>query len=174
MNELFENPMPILLMGGLTAAILIGVMFTTGRGVFLFAGLGVLCLTGVGVLVEWAVVTETEEVEIALYAARSDLEANDLDALLAHLAPDADDVQSLARSTLRSFEIDRAVVGSDLEIVVNKLTSPPSARATFLGKVSAKSRRGESLGNYLARVEVKLVRAGDAWLIAEVSQRPLR
>ena len=173
--SLFEDPMPTLFAGGLIAAILLGVVFTTGRALFLFLAIGVGCLTGLGLLVEQMVVTEMEEVEAVLYEARDHLEANDVDALVALLTPNAEDERQMIQNRLGSMRVDQADVAGELKIVVNELTSPPSARAKFLGRIAGSDKTGQmALGNYITKIEVEFKLANEGWRIDNVEFKPLQ
>lgn len=154
-------------LGIVVVAILAVVLFRTGRGAVMFAMVGVLALVLGGVVVERAVVTEREEVEHTLDSLTSALLSNDLPAVLDHLAPEASYARDMANTHLPQVEISEARV-RDLDITVNRLTSPPTAEANFRGIMSIKDLRGQfPYEHYLQRFTVRFRREGDRWLLVD-------
>jgi len=146
MTSLLEDPLPILFLGILVEAALGVALVRTGRGVLLGAMAGVLALVLAGVGLEWLVVTEREEVEATLDCGIEALEANDLEAVLACCSPSAEHTRHEARRALDWVEfIDIRI--TDLDITINRLTSPPTAKAEFIAMVSARDRK-QFFGEY--------------------------
>ena len=141
------------------------VLLRTGRGVLLWAMAGVLLLALAGVAVVRWVPTERKLVAATLYQTAAALEANDLEGVLRHVAPAAAETRKEAQWALQHAEIVELKIRY-LDITINRLTSPPTAKATFNVIVTAKDRRGE-WGQFTrpGKLTVELSRQGDGWII---------
>jgi hypothetical protein len=162
---LFENPLRIIFIGIVIETVLGIVLLRTGRGALLWAMLGILALMLVGVGVERLVVTEKERVEMTLDGIISALEANDLQRVLTYIAPGAVQTRNRAAWALGRIEVQSARIYR-LEITINRLTSPMTAKAAFFGHISYRDRQGEiPYSNYGSRFVVDLRKQGDAWVV---------
>ena len=117
-------------------------LLRTGRGVLLWALAGVLFLTLAGVAIVRWVPTERKMVAATLYQTAAALEANDLAGVLRHVAPTAAETRKDAQWAIEHAEIVELKIRY-LDITINRLTSPPTAKATFNVIVTAKDRSGE-------------------------------
>ncbi|NLE37908.1 MAG: hypothetical protein GX621_07775 [Pirellulaceae bacterium] len=110
--------------------------------------------------------TPREQVEAELDALAAAIAANDADAVRGHLSPAADRrTRDRAEWALANFTFSEAKV-SRLEIEVNELTSPPSAKARFTGRIRASDRSGLiSDAPGVRDFTVDFRREGDRWLI---------
>jgi hypothetical protein len=164
-----ESPWPFLLIGMAAEAVLAILLAQTGRGKFLWAMIGVGALTLVGLAVERLVVTDREAVENTLDAAVAAVAANDLPKVLSFTAPTAQKSRAEAQWILGRFQVDMARI-SGLEITLNRLTSPPTARAKFLAIGHGRDRTGQMPYNaFRQHVVVVLQLDGDRWLVTECS-----
>jgi hypothetical protein len=160
-----ESPWPILFIGIAVEAVLAFLLLQTGRGKFLIAMLGVAALVVVGLVVERLVVTDREAVENTLDAAVAAVKRNDLDGALACLSSSAKEARVFTRWVFGRVEFQEAHI-SELEVKVNRLTSPPSADAKFLAVGKGKDRKGEWLyQGFAQRVTLQLRLQGDRWLV---------
>ncbi len=143
MTVLVESPWPATIVA-LVLLIVFGTIFVrTGRPIVLVAmALVVVALAGM-VALEQVVVTDREEVEDTLHGIADDLEANDVPAVMASFAPHAPR-RSEAQRVLEDVTIRSASIGRDLEVRINKLTSPPTATVFFTGHINVNAR--ESAG----------------------------
>jgi hypothetical protein len=165
MTILFENPWWIIFIGAIIEAVLGIVLFRTGRGVLLWVMLGVLALTLLGVLIERLVVTERERVEMTLDGITAALEANDLNRVLSYVSPDATQTRRRATWAMGRIEVQSARI-YNLEISINRLTSPPTAKAAFFGHLSYRDRQGEiPYNNYGSKFVVDLRKQGEVWVV---------
>jgi hypothetical protein len=165
MTILFENPWWIIFIGIVLEAVLGIILFRTGRGVLLWAMLAVFVLMLSGVLVERLVVTERERVEMTLDGIVSALEANDLNRLYTYVARDAVKTRGRAAWAMGRIEVQTARIYK-LEITVNRLTNPPTAKAAFFGHIAYRDRQGEiPYSNYGSRFIVDLRKDGDIWVV---------
>ena len=172
---LLQDPLPIILFGIITVAVLGVMLLRTGRGVLLFVILGVIGLTLAGVGIEWLVVTEQERVEAALDATAVALESNDRDAVLVCCASSADHTRSEARRALNYVEFIKIKING-LEIDdINYLTSRPTVAARFTALIEARDRKGQ-FGQLTRPIAftVRLRKESDRWLITshEIERAP--
>jgi hypothetical protein len=172
---LLQDPLPIIIFGVITVAVLAVALLRTGRGVLLFVILGVIGITLAGVGIEWLVITEQEHVEAALDATAIALESNDRDAVLACCASSADHTRSEARRALRYVEFIKIKINA-LEIDdINYLTAQPTVTARFTALISARDRKGD-FGELTRPISftVRLRKESDRWLITshEIARAP--
>jgi hypothetical protein len=165
MTFLFENPWWIIFIGIIIEAALGMALFRTGRGVLLWAMIGVLAIVLLGVLVEHLVVTETERVEMTLDGLCAALEANDLNRALTFVSPDAVKTRGRAAWAMGRIEIQSVRIYY-LNITVNRLTSPWTAKASFTGYFSYRDRQGEiPYNSYSSRFIVDLRKESNGWVV---------
>ncbi len=162
-----ESPWPVLLIGIAVEAVLAVLLLRTGQGRFLWAMLGVAALTLAGLLVERLVVTEREEVTDTLDACVAAVEANDLNRLLNYVSPTATQTRADARFVLGRALFETVWI-SNLEITINRLTSPPTAKAKFKAWVTGRDRLGEiPYRSEPIAVTVTLRKEKGHWLVAD-------
>jgi hypothetical protein len=165
MAFLVESPWPVLLTGIVLEAVLGVLLLQTGRGKLLWAMIAVGVLTVVGFVVERMVVTDREAVETTLDKAASAVESKNTDKLLECISPSNKEMREQARWVMERFEVDSVWI-HNLEITVNNLTSPPTAKAKFTATGQGTDRKGELPTHaYSDTVTVELRREGDRWLV---------
>ena len=172
MTMLLEDPVPIIFIGIVVEAVLGVAFMRTGRGAILLAMLGVLILASAGVAIEWIVVTEVEQVEAALDEAAAAVEANDPDRAMSYLASSFDNpARGWIRWVLARFEFSTARI-TNLEVTsINHLTSPPTAKARFIGVGHFTDREGQyPYRTQRVRFTVELHLEGGRWLVADLSE----
>ena len=165
MTTLFENPMPIIYVGIFVVAILGAILLNTRRGVLLIPIGLVLVLILLGVLVERLVVTPREEVEMTIDGLAAAIKANDPAGTLRYISPSAEKTRRRAEWGLERFAVKDAKV-RNLEITVNRLTSPPSAKASFNGILSIEDRKGQlPYRAYPIEFTAEFRKEGNRWLL---------
>jgi len=169
MTTLVENPMPVILFGVVAEAVLGIILLMSGRGVVLWAMAGVLVLVLGGVGLERLVVTEWEQVEATLEGAAAALQANDQTRLLGseeYLAESAVETRERVRYALNRIEFTKVKI-TDLEIKINRLTSPPTATAQITGHVRFEDLTGQMIhDNYpIKDLTLRLRRTPEGWRI---------
>lgn len=170
---LLESPWPILIAGIVAEAVLAMMLLRTGRGWLLWAMLGVGAVVIGGVGIERLVVTERELIEETLDTAAAAVQANDLDALLACISTAAPKTQRDARYVLGLAEFSKARI-SDLEVTINRLTSPPTAKTKFLAIGAAKDRNtGDYNGSFVRTVRAELRKENGRWMIGDYTVEDL-
>lgn len=165
MTTLVESPSLAIFVGIAVEAVLGIVLLKTGRGVILLVMLGVLAVVLALVGLEWLVVTDAERVEETLDRAAAALQAGDLVGVLDCCHPTAAHSRSEARRALEWIEFTKVKI-TDLKVSINRLTSPPSARAEGLVVVSGHDRHGsfEEMTRPI-RFQVELRQQGERWLV---------
>ena len=167
MMWIVENPLPILLLGIAAEAVLVVILFQSGRGAILLAMAAVAVVTAALLLVEWLVVTDTERIETVLYRAAVALRDNDVDGVMACLAPEAANLRLSVAARLANLEVVEARITSRPNIRINRLTNPPAATGTFFGRVRVEGGFGGGVaGPFIGRVTVELEKTDDQWAIA--------
>lgn len=173
MSWLFEDVTWLIGVGIVVEALLAVVLFRTGRGVVMLAMAAVLAVVLAGVVIERLVVTEREEVVDTLDALAAALVAGDLQAVLSHLAPEASFARDQAQTHLPQVKINEARM-RNIEVMINRLTSPPTAEAQFRGILNIKDLRGQfPYEHYIQQFTVRFRREGDRWLLVDYEAQSL-
>jgi len=94
MTELLESPLLIAAIGGVVIVTFSYMWFQQGGKKLLFAALAAAGVTGLLLVVEQVVETPREEVKRNLQSMASDVERNDLPALLQHVSSSAPEIRS--------------------------------------------------------------------------------
>ena len=166
MMWIVENPLPILLLGIAAEAVLVVVLFQSGRGAILLAMAAVAVATAALLLVEWLVVTDTERIETVLYRAAAALRDNDVNGVFECLAPAAVSLRLSVAARLANLKVVEARITSRPNIRINRLTNPPAATGTFFGRVRVEGGFGGVVaGPFIGRVTVELEKRDDQWAI---------
>ena len=135
-----ESPWPILFIGIAVEAVLAFPLVRTGRGKFSGrharrGGLG-RCRAGRRAVGRH----RSESGRADARRRRRGGRKNDLNGLLDCISPSAEEPRDYARWVLGRVEVEEAHI-SDLEITVNRLTSPPTAEAKFLAVGKGRDRK---------------------------------
>jgi hypothetical protein len=164
-----ESPWPILLIGIALEAVLAVLLLRTGQGRWLGSMLGAGLLVLLGLLAEHFVVTDRKAIINTLDRGAAAVEANDLGGVLDCLSPSAGQLRAKSREALDRVEF-RLVRIHDLEIAINRLTSPPTAKVTFRAVGNGRDRRGEiPYQGFAETVTVTLRQEHGRWLVADYS-----
>lgn len=178
MEWLTEDPSLTIGLGTLALVILAVVLYRTGRGVVLVAMVLVLLLTTALVVAERWIVTDRELVADTLYRGARALEANDVPTVKSLIASDSQALHALVDRVMSDVAFRAVHIGGDLEIKINRLTSPPTAVARFTCRVEGTPRRMDFAHDQFIRGVKVTLRQEEAghWAVAEVEpqQAPLR
>ena len=162
-----ESPWPWFLLGIAAEAVLAVALLRTQRGYLLWAMLGTAAFVLLGLLVERFVVTERKLVMRTLDDGVAAAKANNLGRLLECISPKATKTRHYAGLVMGRFEIEDAHI-HDLEIKINRLTSPWTAEAKFLAVGKGRDRKNElPYSGYARRVVIELRREGGRWLVTD-------
>ncbi len=130
MTILFEDALTVFFVGVLAEAMLLLTFFYTRRWQTL-AGMVAVAIITVGALaVEALVVTDREEIELQLDRGARAFVRGDVDSVLALIAPEALTTRQRVLVVLEHIKFHWIKI-RDLEVAVNRLTSPPTAEARF-------------------------------------------
>ena len=142
MTLLLENPVPAMIVGGLTAAILGGGWLQTGRKWLLYLMVVVILLTVGAVVVERTVVTDREQITTTLHKIAALVERNQIGAAVEYAYSGSPDVRSEAQAELSKYEFSEVDIKSNLEIQVYAEERPPRAVAEFNVTAQISTRGG--------------------------------
>lgn len=166
MNILWEDAWSILLAGLALSAVLLVLLVQTGRAVLLAIMLGVLSITGALLLVEWWVVTPTEQIRDVLYDAAEGVHRNDVNRVLQHIAPDAASLRREVHNRLSRAEILEARITSRPKVQFDQRGIAHEATARFFARVRARDTRSSlPMRQYVGQFTVHLARDRGRWLI---------
>jgi hypothetical protein len=171
MTWLVETPWPVLIAAVIVEAVLAIALLRTGLVKIIGAMVGVLVLALLLVLLERFVVTDFEEVEGTLDEAARRLAANDTEAVLGYISPQATELRRYAEGALRQFTFSEAHVGNDLKVEFNPLTSPPSAEARFTAMITGKDRKNGIGGTRPIQATLILHKINGRWYVADYQPR---
>jgi hypothetical protein len=167
MTIFLESPWPAIGIGVFLEAVLVLLLLRSGRGILLAAMAGVAILTLGGVLLDWAVVTDREQVAATIQGGKMAVEANDLDRVFTYISPAAETVRTEARAVHRLGEFsDIRIHGLDIQ--VNRQVDPPTATAHFTAIANIKDRRaGLFDGTGLSGVHLQFHLESGRWLVTD-------
>lgn len=146
--------------------------FKSGRKALLLGAGAALAVGAVVLVVEAIVVTDEERVEAEVLDVARAVERNDLDAVLDHVHPDAQDLQDDAKLRLQQFEFSSVLVKLQ-RIEIDQRQMPRTASAHFIVTPSGTHKSSQqpiprSVKPYL---QVEFVEQGDRWLIRSYEVR---
>jgi hypothetical protein len=167
MMWLVEEPVTILLLGGLTVAMLAYAWWQLRYRWLLHAWLGLAALTVGLLLLESVVETEPEQIEAALRQIARDVESNDLERILRHVYSGAPQTLAQARSEFPRYEFERVSIKQNIEISLDPTAQPPAARVTFNVRVDVVELSSRIRYTPARFVMVTMRKEGGAWKVAE-------
>ncbi len=173
---ILENPVPIWATGAVLGT-LAGLVFLTRRTLVpLLVLAGIVGFTLLLALLEQLVVTQREEVERATYQLAAAIEANDLEAVLAFLAPTAKKVRSDAQALLARLQVAKAHVGGTLHVDIDSNGSGsngsgPEAISRFRALVDAVDRRGGMKIVYYDEVQLHWASQDGRWRVTSYTAK---
>lgn len=161
-----EDCTPLLVAAGLGEALLAVALYRTGRVLLALPMVVVALLAGGLWFVEQSILTEREQVEATLFGVEAAIRENDVPGVLQYIDPQATVMQAAAEQALGLAEVLSCKI-TDVQVHVNHLTSPPTARAEIIGTFSVKLRRGEAVPyeHVVRRFAIDLQKSGDQWLM---------
>jgi hypothetical protein len=146
MTWLLEEPLPTIIAGVLAVAILGGLWIRTGRKGLVYALIAVVVAAVGLVLAEKWVVTYREQVDATLRQCAADVESNDLQAVLRHVHPQAEQIRLRVNSEFPKYHFREVRIARNLEITVNDQHDPPQALTRF-NVAAVGSERGGLIAN---------------------------
>jgi hypothetical protein len=167
MTTLFENPLPILVVGGLLATFAIIVFLARRSGASLAALIAVVALTAALLVVERVVVTEREQVEVALATMLDAIESNDVAGAVACVDPAAAAIRRDIEALMPMLKVEAANSAAE-QITLDESARPPTAISQFQAYLRGLHQSSGTPVAYLnQRVDLHWVKRGDQWLLAD-------
>ncbi len=165
---LTEDPLPLLLIGALSTAILASGWLYTGSRWLLAAAITAIGLTVAAVLVERWIVTDREQVTATLYEIAAAVERNDIDGALQYAYSRAPRIREQANTELRLYRFSEVNIKRNLRVEVFPDERPPMAKAEFNVVVVLTTRDGLITNRRIPRyVEVTFYKEADGrWGVA--------
>jgi len=161
----------IILVTILIEAVLAVALLKTGRGVLLFAMIGVLVVAAGVYGIDVLIVSDEERVAESLYGICHAMEADDQEAVLSYIAPRNLDTRNRA-----IWAMDQGIVDSwttrGLEIKINEVEFPRTAKVGFIGTISGRYEASPDLGSQTAKLRFVLTfeeQEDGQWLIIDHS-----
>ncbi len=171
---MLESPWPALIVTGIIALVLISALLRSGEVKWLIAAVVALIVGGAAILLERYVVTEREQVEQTLDEIAALAVKNDVPGVVAHLVPEAREIQRLAEAELAHVTIREVKLG-DLNVDVDAKSSPPKATAKFIARVEGSDKRGTVGHNvFIQRMEVGFEKRDGRWLVSTFKEKGLK
>ena len=171
---ILEQRLPILIMGALVVAVLLGGLFQTGRRGLLYAAIVAAIGTCALLVLEQFIVTPGEQVENTLTQIAADLERNDIEAIQRVISTSKPNLRFDAEHKMKLVEIKEVSIKSNLKVEV--APEGTSAVARFNAVIRARDRAEQfGLQPFPRFFIVKFQReAGDAWRVVDYEmQDPL-
>ncbi len=168
MTRFAEDPLPAIIIGLCVLSMLLILYLQTRERSWFIAILCAAALTLVAVVWERVIVTERERVEGVIYGVAASAEADDMEAVLEFLAPNASRIRGLVNRYMPNSEVERARVIGSLKIEIDETAFPPTAVAQFNAFVHGRWERDKMPGAVRADVTARLERPDDRWLITEM------
>ena len=162
MTWLLENPMPVVYLSAVAAAVLLVALVKTGRAKLIWAIAGVLVVTVIVVLVSWLVETDREKIAAVLAGGAKAVESNNLEAFLEYVVPDSA-VARRAKAQLPRLRFSKVTILDEPKIE----TQGNQAKAAFNVIVVVNGLRG---GRFIT---VFFRRFGEKWLATDVRDENL-
>ncbi len=168
MTWILEEPIYIVILGVLVLGFLGFALMQTGYRSIFHAMLPVVALT-VGLLIlEHSVETDKEQVEATLQQIARDVEANDLDAIYAHIYSGAPEILARAKREFPRYTFGRVKIKNNVEVVFENDQQPRKAIVTF--NVVVDVRQGSFHHPHVPRfVRVTLALEDGKWRVAAYS-----
>ncbi|MEX1042462.1 MAG: hypothetical protein WDZ51_17655 [Pirellulaceae bacterium] len=141
MTWLFDQPLPILIVGVLGGAILAGTLAQTGNRLFLKLLLAWITLFGLLLVVEYGVITDREQVQATVYEIAAALEANDTARVQRSISDDAADLQREVEQKLNYVHVEAVKIKRNMEVNFVEQVTPRVAVAkmnvVFIGNLKS-------------------------------------
>ena len=174
MTWLLETPLPAILIGVLTTAILGGGWLKTGKQWLLYLMIAAILLTVGAVFLERMVVTDREQITATLHEIADLVERNKIDAAVEYAHSGWPEVRAQAEAELPRYEFKEVSIGRNLEIEVFPTHIPPKATAEFTVVVVLGTRDRSFSGGRIPRFVVVtfLKEESGEWHVSDYEHLP--
>jgi hypothetical protein len=166
MSHFTEDPTFVIICGTIISLAFLIALIQTGRAFFiawLVLALGIM----VGlVLVERAIVTDREKIEVTLAEGADAVSKNDVAGALKLIASSQPKVAQLVQSNMKQFKFSEAyVITKNIEL--EKINPPSHATAVITCKIAAEGKYPYSGP---IKLQLNFVREGEKWLVEDYEQ----
>jgi len=168
-----ENPLPILIGGGVVLLVLLVLLLKSGRGVILTAMLGVAIVMGLAVLIDRLVVTDRERVAKLVYEAAAAAQRNEIEPIIANILPSATAIRAEARRWIGQVKLSDVTI-TNMRVDLDRAARPPAATAVFrvIAKGEVRDRTAVYPGDYFGVITAHFVRQDDRWMLSDYQHDP--
>jgi hypothetical protein len=163
---LVENPLAIIVVGGVLATFAAIVFLARRTAGSLAALVAVIAATLLLVVVERVLVSDREQIESSLASVLGEIEANNVNGVLDWIDPAAGNMRSEVQALMPLVKVDKARSMGTVDVDINGGANPPTAHCSFrafLDGVHGSS--GMRVAYFNQRVELEWIKRGDRWLI---------
>jgi hypothetical protein len=171
----FDHPLSIILIGVVLGVFVGGAWTATGRKELLYALGAVVTLTVAWLLVERMVVTDREAVRATLAEIARDVQANNMQRVLGHIAKGNPSLVQRAQTEMPNYKFTECRVTKVHKTDIDSASEPRSALVEFNVAVTGTFSQGgfEGSGRYLRWVQLQLVREEDGkWRVQNYDHAP--
>jgi len=167
---LFDSPIYIVLIG-IVLGVFVGVGWTaSGRKELLFALGAVVALTVIMLIVERVVITDREAIQATLAEIARDVQANDLQRVVGHIAKGHTSLVQKAQNEMPNYEFTECRVTKIHKTDIDASAEPRSAIVEFNVYVDGKFGRGgfEMTGPAVRWIQLQMIREEDGkWRVVD-------
>ncbi len=171
----FDQPLYIVVTGIVLGVIVGGLWTASGRKEMLYALGGVVALTVIWLIVERLVVTDREAIRATLGQIARDVQDNDLNRLMGHIAKGNPSLAQKARAEMPNYKFTECRVTKVHETDVDAGSEPRSAIVEFNVLASGTFRQGSlEVSDTVPRwVRLQMVREEDGrWRVQDYEHGP--
>ncbi len=167
MTWVLEQPVYIMILGGLTLLFLGYAWTQTGSRVLLHATLAAAAITAGLLILERLVETTPEQIERTLHEIADDVLSNDLDRILSHVYSGAPAIYQRAENEFPHYKFSRVDIKRNVEVQLDQSAAPPAADVTFNVVVDVEVL-ATGFSQPVARfVRLKMVLEDGQWRVAD-------
>ena len=172
---LFDHPLTIILIGVVLGVFVGGAWTATGRKELLYALGAVVALTVAWLVVERMVVTDREAVHAKLREIARDVQANNMQKVLGHIAKGSPSLVQRAQAEMPNYKFTECRVTKIHKTDIDSASEPRSALVEFNVVVTGSFSEGgfEASGRYPRWVQLQLIREADGqWRVQNYDHAP--
>ncbi len=167
MTWIVEEPLYILILGGVTLAFVGFAWMQTGYRSLLHATIGIAALTAGLLLLERLVVTEPEAIEATVRQIGRDVERNDREKVYSYVYSGAPETLALAKREFPRWEFERVSIKRNFQCVVDPAADPPAANVSFNVVVDVKQLPTLIKERAAVFVELTMRKEHGQWKVAD-------
>ena len=147
---IFEQSLPIIIIAVIGGAILAGTMLQTGKQLFLYLLIGWIAVCSLLLALEYVIVTEGERIEAVVYDIAAALEANNVEGVTECISVVVPKLKDQAERQMKLVEIESVKVKQNLEVTINRGSTPPIGIAKVNVKMTGHLRSNSAMDGQFA------------------------